>query len=33
MLESDLQSLPMGLAFHVVNNEKKKKERKGVGDS
>ena len=31
MLESDLQGLPMGLTFHVVSNEKKKKP--GVGDS
>ena len=27
MLESDLQGLPMGLTFHVVNNEKKKETR------
>lgn len=32
MLGSDLQGLPMGLAFHVVNNETKN-ERTGVGDS
>ena len=27
MLESDVQGPPMGLAFHVVNNEKKRKKK------
>ena len=31
MLESDLQCLPMGLAFHVVNNETKKGKNRSRG--